>query len=607
MFFRKFAENTAKLHPSFFSLSMPAFNTSHTLPEEIQSPEKLRQLSPSRLPHYAQLLRNFLIQHVEHTGGHLGASLGVVELTLALHYHFKSPEELLFWDVGHQAYVHKILTGRASQFPTLRQWSGLAGFPERKESPHDAFGVGHASTALSAALGWAIGGRVLGEKRKAVAIVGDGAATGGQFYEALNQLGTHPAGEDVLLILNANGMSIEPNVGSLSRYFLELKSSEKETFFSSFNLQFFQEKNGHSTNAILNTLAEIKAAPAGSKVLLIHTEKGKGHPKATQSRQRVHAVTPPEILEKAEESSTFKRALAESLALRLKNDPKAVIISPAMLGGAGLEELEAAFPERVLDVGIAEPHALTLAASLAARGLHPFVHIYSTFLQRAVDQVIHDIALQNLPVTLLIDRAGLVGQDGATHQGAFDVSFLRAVPGLQLAAARDSQNLHRLLEFSHSAQHGPLAIRYAKTYTAPLNLENVSPVQPAEWLFSEAEALLIAHGQATQESLKAREILQGKVNLAVLDLIFLKPLSEEHLAEALATFDTIFIAEEVAEIGGMGEAIRAFAQKQGYKGKIYTRALPDEFIPHGSPETQRQHLGLDAQGLAAWIKNGVNA
>jgi len=588
---------------------MPAFNTPHTLPKEIQSPERLRCLPQSDLPQYAQLLRDFLIQQVEDTGGHLGASLGVVELSLALHYHFKSPEELLFWDVGHQAYVHKILTGRASQFPTLRQWGGLAGFPERKESPHDAFGVGHASTALSAALGWAIGGRVLGEKRRAVAIVGDGAATGGQFYEALNQLGTHPAGEDVLLILNANGMSIEPNVGSISNYFSSLNEKEdtQETFFSSFGLQFFHEKNGHSIDAILNTLSEIEAAPVGAKVLLLHTEKGKGHPKATQSRQRVHAVTPPEILEKAEESSTFKRALAESLALRLKNDPKAVVISPAMLGGAGLEELETRFPERVIDVGIAEPHALTLAAGLAARGLHPFVHIYSTFLQRAIDQVIHDIALQKLPVTLLIDRAGLVGQDGATHQGAFDVSLLRAVPNLKLATARNSQNLYRLLEYSHSAQSGPLAIRYAKTYTSPLKLEDNAPIQPAEWLFPEGEVLFIAHGQTTQEGVKAKEILREKVNLAVLDLIFLKPLSEEHLAEALATFDTIFIAEEVAETGGIGEAIRVFAQKQGYKGKIYTRALPDEFIPHGSPEAQRQHLGLDAKGLAAWIKNGVNA
>ena len=607
--------------------------TLYPLLEMIDNPSDLRTLPESKLPVLADELREFLIQSVSQTGGHFAAGLGTVELTIALHYVFNTPDDRLVWDVGHQAYPHKILTGRRERMHTMRRLHGLAPFPKRDESPYDTFGVGHSSTSISAALGMALAARHNGSQRKAVAVIGDGGMTAGMAFEALNNAGDLKA--DLLVILNDNEMSISPNVGALStrltkalsgRVLSSMREGGKKvlshmpppmwelarraeehvkgmlvpgTLFEEFGFNYFGPIDGHDLPTLVQTLRNLSELH-GPRLLHILTRKGKGYKLAEAEPVAYHGVSafnpaqglPPS---KPSNSPTYTQVFGDWLCDMAEQDSRLVAITPAMREGSGLVQYAQRYPERYFDVGIAEQHSVTLAAGLACEGLKPVVAIYSTFLQRAYDQLIHDVVVQNLPVLFAIDRAGLVGPDGPTHAGSFDFSYLRCLPNIVVMAPADENETRQML-YTGFQLNQPSAVRYprGKGPGTPVH----SAMQPlaigkAEWRRQGEGIALLAFGSM----LSVAEQVAEPLNASVVNMRFVKPLDETMVLELADSHEQLVTLEENAVAGGAGSAVNECLAAHGKKVSILNIGLPDQFIEQGSREESLTLARLDADSI----------
>jgi 1-deoxy-D-xylulose-5-phosphate synthase len=564
------------------------------------NPQALRALAPHDLPRVATLVRDFLIHSVSENGGHFGAGLGVVELTVALHYVFDTPNDPLVWDVGHQAYAHKILTGRAENFHTNRKYGGLSGFPSRAESAFDAFGTGHASTSISAALGMALAARAQGKtEQQHIAVIGDGALTGGLAYEALNQAATEKV--NLLVVLNDNAMSIDPNVGGMQQHLNKLRqsASERPSLFEKLGLPYFGPVDGHNLPALLEALQAAKGR-GGVQLLHVLTTKGKGFAPAEAEQTHWHAtgqfdkISGTRQPEKPQAGPKYQDVFGHTLLELARADARVLGITPAMPSGSSMLILQEALPERAFDVGIAEAHAVTLAAGMATQGMRPFCAIYSTFLQRAYDQLIHDVALQNLPVVFCIDRAGLVGADGPTHHGAFDLAYLRCIPNLVVAAPRNERELRNLL-FTALQHDGPFAIRYPRGNGTDAQWQQpmaALEIGQAAWLKQGRHTLVISVGTMCA----AVEQALHDTAFAHADLRFVKPLDQNLMQDALA-YERVVVVEDGCMQGGAGSAVGEWLLANGYKGVFKNLGLPDRFVAHGSPAELYAEVGLDAVGL----------
>ena len=612
----------------------------------INSPEDLKKLRLEQLPELSKELREYIIDVVSVYGGHFGASLGVVELTVALHYAFNTPEDPIVWDVGHQAYGHKILTGRRDQFHTNRQWRGLCGFPNIEESKYDAFGVGHSSTSISAALGMAMAAKLQGyNERQHVAVIGDGAMTGGLAFEALNHAGV--ANTDLLVVLNDNCMSIDPNVGALKEYLTDittsttynrfrdevwkalgrlqklnpsfqkaasqLESSLKSlvlghsNFFESLNFRYFGPVDGHDVTHLAQLFDDLKKIP-GPKLLHCVTVKGKGYDLAEKDQTKWHSpglfdkITG-EIKKKSiakPEAPKYQKVFGETIVELAKKNEKIVGVTPAMPSGSSLNIMMEEIPERSFDVGIAEQHAVTFSAGMAIKGLKPFCNVYSTFLQRGFDQVIHDVAIQNLSVVFCLDRAGLVGNDGATHQGLYDLAYMRCVPNMIVSAPMNEQELRSLMYTAQLKDHGPFSIRYPrgkgvmpnwKTPFEELKIGKGRLVSKGE----DIAILSIGHiGNLAQKALKNTDL-----SVAHYDMRFVKPLDTELLDEVFSKFNKVITIEDGCLKGGFGSAVLEYAAESGIKHiDFHCMGVPDEVIEHGSQMDQYKYAGIDPDSIA---------
>ena len=580
----------------------------------IQNPEELRRLSKKELPDFATALRKEIIHALAKGEGHLGSSLGTVELTVALHYCFDTPKDVLIWDVGHQAYGHKMLTGRKAAFDHLRQEGGISGFPKREESLYDAFGTGHAGTAISAALGMALSSTLKGENKQHIAVVGDASIANGMAFEALNHLGTTQA--NVLIILNDNTMGIDPSVGALKHYFETVKKEHPDTpnFFESLNLDYSGPIDGHNMKELLQLFDQQKKIQ-GPRIIHLVTTKGKGLPIAENEQVTYHApgkfdpLTGKLSIPQAHQKLKFQDVFGQTLLHLAKTNEKIIALTPAMPTGSGLVKMMDAFPSRCIDVGIAEQHAVTLAAGMAAEGMLPFCVIYSTFLQRAYDQVIHDVALQNLSVVFCIDRAGIVGHDGPTHHGVFDIAFLRCIPNLEIATPRDAQTLQNLLYTAQLGIKHPLAIRYPRGFSEQTKL--TTQFEKINWgkgqLLKEGTKLAVLSfgtlAKVVSETLKNIEETNA---IAHYDMCFVKPIDEELLHTICKTFKAIMVFEEGSSSGGAGSAILEFAAQQGYHIPIQLEGIPDQFISHGNTLFLHEKLGWNAEGISKKISLLLN-
>ncbi len=580
--------------------------------DHIQSPADLRGYLPDQLPLIADELRSFILDVVATKPGHLGASLGVVELTVALHYLFNTPDDKLVWDVGHQAYGHKILTGRKDRFSTLRQWNGISGFPVRVESQYDTFGTGHASTSLSATIGMAVASSIKGEKdRKHIAVVGDGAITGGMFFEALNQAASLDI--NVLIVLNDNGISIDKSSGALNDYLFKQRQKKSDIdiespLFESFGIRVAGPIDGNNLNELLPALERVKAW-RGVTLLHVITTKGKGFERAEREQVLFHAPgtfdrvtgTTPELQNNPGQLPLYQQVFGETLVELAAQQDNIVGITPAMPTGSSLNLMMKTFPKRAFDVDIAEQHALTFAAGLATQGMKPFCVIYSTFLQRAYDQLIHDVALQQLPVVLCVDRAGLVGDDGATHHGAFDLAFLRCIPNVILAAPMDEIELRNLMFTAAKTEKGPFVIRYPRGKALHANWKQsfeTIEIGSGRRLRKGRNIAVVSIGHQGNFVVEALNRLEEKgVFVAHYDLRFLKPLDEQLLKEVFQLHTTIVTVEDGVISGGMGSALMEWVQEKGYSNKIVRLGIPDHFIAHGSTALLQAHCGYDAQSI----------
>ncbi len=574
--------------------------------DHIIHPKDVRALQIEELPRLAQELRHFIIEIVASKEGHLGASLGVVELTIALHYVFQTPEDVLIWDVGHQAYGHKILTGRKAEFHTNRQYGGLSGFPKRDESPFDIFGTGHASTSISAALGMAIASQLKEVQKHHIAIIGDASIAGGMAFEGLNHAGVTNA--NLLVILNDNAIGIDPSVGALKQYLTNVKkgNQKEDNIFEALNFEYSGPVDGHDIEALILELKRLKKIE-GPKFLHVITTKGKGLKQAEDNQVVYHApgkfnAQTGDLISSNKENSPpkFQDVFGKTLVELATKNKNIVGITPAMPTGSSLKFMMEAFPKRAFDVGIAEQHAVTLAAGMATQGLIPFCAIYSTFLQRAYDQVIHDVALQNLPVVFCLDRAGLVGQDGATHHGVFDMAYLRCIPNLIIVAPRNEQELRNIM---YSAQQGlkhPIAIRYPRGRGLVTNwkskFESIA-IGKGEQLKAGQKIAILSVGAIANNVQNAIESL----SVSHYDMRFIKPLDEALLKDIFKTYDTIVTVENGTKHGGFGSAVLEFAAQHNYKNTIYIKGIPDEFIEHGSTEELQKEVELDADSLKTFI------
>ena len=609
-----------------------------TLLETIDSPADVRRLSRSALPALANELRAFVLDSVAKTGGHLSSNLGTVELTVALHYVFNTPHDRLVWDVGHQTYPHKILTGRRDRMASLRQLGGISGFPRRSESEYDAFGTAHSSTSISAALGMAMAAQQKGDKRHAVAIIGDGAMTAGMAFEALNNAGV--AGANVLVILNDNDMSISPPVGALNRYLAQLMSGRfyaaakdlgkqvlkgaptplfelarrfeeqakhivtPTTLFEKFGFNYIGPIDGHDLDALIPTLENLRNLP-GPQFLHVVTRKGQGYELAERDPIAYHGpgkfdpkvgLTPPPVAPK----TTFTQVFGQWLCDMAAQDPKLVAITPAMREGSGMVEFHRRFPERYHDVGIAEQHALTFAAGMACEGLRPVVAIYSTFLQRAYDQLIHDVALQKLPMVLALDRAGLVGADGATHAGAYDIAFLRCIPNVSVACPADENECRQLLTTAHQQDH-TVAVRYPRGAGVGVAVDpglNPLPFGKGELRRPGKGVAILAFGTLLYPALQAGEAL----NASVANMRWAKPLDTELLLELARTHEALVTVEEGCTMGGAGSAVMEALNHAGVTKPVLALGLGDFFTEQGDPAKLLAQQGLDAPGIEASVR-----
>ena len=570
------------------------------------NPTELRKLSPHQLKEIATALRHTIIQTLANGEGHLGSSLGTVELTLALHYVFNTPEDILIWDVGHQAYSHKLLTERQVDFALLRQFKGLSGFPNRNESRFDAFGTGHAGTSISAALGMALSHQLFGKEQHHIAVVGDASIVNGMAFEALNHLGTTSA--NVLVVLNDNTMGIDPSVGALKHYFENVKTETPSTpnFFKSLNLDYSGPIDGHDIEQLLKALQQQKKK-SGPRILHIVTKKGKGLSEAENQQVIYHAPGKFDPLTgklnplASQQKLKYQEVVGKTLLELTKNNPKMITITPAMPTGSGLVELMEEFPDRCIDVGIAEQHAVTLAAGMATTGMLPFCVIYSTFLQRAYDQIIHDVALQNLPVVFCIDRSGLVGHDGPSHHGVFDIAYLRSIPNLTIVAPRNAKEIQNLLFSLQQGIDSPVAIRYPR---GDSELESLSfDFSPIIWgrgeqLKTGTTIAVISVGSLAKTITSALDNMQQPDSFAHFDLRFIKPIDEELLHRIFSQFKGVICFEEGTIKGGAGTALLEFAAENRYSLPVQVVGIPDEFIPHGNSERLKIELGLDSSGIA---------
>ena len=574
----------------------------------INNPTDLRLLDEAQLPQVAQELRDFIIDIVSVKEGHLGASLGVVELTIALHYVFDTPNDLLVWDVGHQAYGHKILTGRKNVFHTNRQLHGISGFPKRSESEYDAFGVGHSSTSISAALGMAIASNLKGDYNKQhIAVIGDASIASGMAFEGLNHAGVTDA--NLLVILNDNAIGIDPSVGALKKYLTAVKEGKnprQNNMIKSLNFNYSGPIDGHDIVAVIKELKRLQKVK-GPKFLHVITTKGKGLQQAEQNQVQYHApgkfdASTGELLPKSEENLPPKYQDVFGLTvldLARKNE-KIIGITPAMPSGSSLKFMMDVLPKRAFDVGIAEQHAVTLAAGMATQGMVVFCNIYSTFLQRAYDQVIHDVALQNLPVIFCLDRAGLVGEDGATHHGIFDLAYLRCIPNMIIYAPINELELQHILYTAQLGLNYPVAIRYPRGRGIHVdwktNYEKIE-IGRAKCLKKGTEVAVLSNGTIGNNVIEALVNIKNPDAVAHYDFAFVKPLDENSLHAVFAVFKTIITIEDGVVNGGLGSAILEFAALHQYSSKIQILGIPDEFIEQGTVTELQQYCKIDVKSL----------
>lgn len=615
--------------------------------ETINTPADLRQLKQEDLIRLCDELRQFIIDEVSNNPGHLGASLGVVELTVALHYAYNTPYDQLIWDVGHQAYGHKILTGRRTQFHTNRKYNGISGFPKPSESEYDAFGVGHASTSISAALGMAQAASVKKEKnRKIVAVIGDGSMTGGMAFEGLNNAGFNNS--DVLIVLNDNQMAIDPNVGGVSNYLLNISKSKsynklkneiwevlgklngfgpkarrlvqkmegalksyllkESNLFESLGIRYFGPVDGHDVEYLSNVLRDLREIP-GPKLLHVITKKGKGFKLAEMNQTVYHA---PGKFDKEtgeiigcecdlNKPPKFQNVFGNTLVELAENNPKIVGVTPAMPTGCSLNIMMEKMPDRAFDVGIAEPHAVTFSAGMAIQGLIPFCNIYSSFMQRAYDQIIHDVAIQKLNVVFCLDRGGLVGADGATHHGVFDLAYMRSIPNMTVSAPMDEIELRNLMYTAQQDNMGPFSIRYPRgcgckvDWKQPFELVEIGKGR----LMTEGEDLaVLTIGTTGINASRAVKSLNSKdFSVAHYDMRFVKPLDEELLHQIFQKYTRVITVEDGVIQGGFGSAVLEFMNDHHYQAQLVRLGVPDQFIEHGTPEELQHDCGFDQKGI----------
>ncbi|MBK5912892.1 1-deoxy-D-xylulose-5-phosphate synthase [Rhodocyclus purpureus] len=619
-------------------------NTTNPYPllDAIDDPSALRKLDRRALPQLANELRTFLINSVSKTGGHLSSNLGTVELTIALHYVFDTPYDRIVWDVGHQTYAHKTLTGRRERMDTLRIHRGISGFPKRSESEYDTFGVGHSSTSISAAVGMAVAARMKGESRKTVAVIGDGAMSAGQPFEALNNGGVHDA--DLLVVLNDNDMSISPPVGALNRYLARLfsgstfnaarRAGEKMlgvapsllefarraeehvkgmltpgTLFEEFGFNYIGPIDGHDLDSLIPTLQNLKNL-RGPQFLHIITKKGQGYQQAEANPILYHGVSKFEPAVGIQQGKgggklTYTQVFGDWLCDMAAADPRLVAITPAMGEGSGMIRFSERYPERYFDVGIAEQHAATFAAGLACEGLKPVLAIYSTFLQRAYDQVLHDIALQNLPVVMALDRGGLVGADGPTHHGSFDLSFLTCIPNMVIMAPADENECRQMLSTAF-AYDGPTAVRYPRGSgmgVAVAKELTTLPIGKGEIRRRGSKVALLAFGSMLKPALDAG----AELDATVANMRFVKPIDRELILELAAQHTLLVSIEENALVGGAGSEVARVLEEAGSQTPLLRLGLPDRFIDHGEQAILLAELGLDGAGIAASVRERLGA
>ncbi|MEO5939022.1 MAG: 1-deoxy-D-xylulose-5-phosphate synthase [Sphingomonas sp.] len=614
--------------------------------DTVSTPADLRKLDPKQLRQLADELRAETISAVGTTGGHLGSGLGVVELTTAIHYVFNTPHDRLIWDVGHQCYPHKILTGRRHRIRTLRQGGGLSGFTKRSESEYDPFGAAHSSTSISAALGFAIANKLSGKPGKAIAVIGDGAMSAGMAYEAMNN--AEGAGNRLVVILNDNDMSIAPPVGGLSAYLARMVSSSPYlgfrnfakkitaklsrrvhnaaqkaeeftrgmvtggTLFEELGFYYVGPIDGHNLDHLIPVLENVRDSEQGPILVHVVTKKGKGYGPAEASADKYHGVQKFDVITGAQAKAppgppAYQNVFADQLIKEADGDPRIVAITAAMPGGTGLDRFAKAHPDRTFDVGIAEQHAVTFAAGLAAQGMRPFCAIYSTFLQRAYDQVVHDVAIQNLPVRFAIDRAGLVGADGATHAGSFDVTYLATLPNFIVMAAADEAELVHMTHTAALHDAGPIAVRYPRGNGTGVALPEVAqqlPIGKGRIVREGKKVAILSLGTRLAEALKAADALDARgLSTTVADLRFAKPLDEELIRKLLTTHEVAVTIEE-GSIGGLGAHVLTMASDTGLIDaglKLRTLRLPDTFQDQDKPEVQYAQAGLDADAIVETV------
>src|SRR5438132_7399101 len=614
-----------------------------TLLERIQSPADLRALDRAELAELCREIRAYTVDAVQKTGGHISSSLGATELTIALHRVFDSPRDKLVWDTGHQGYVHKLLTGRRDRFGSLRQFGGISGFLVRTESEHDQFGAGHAGTSISAAEGMAVARDLVGGREHVVAIIGDGALTAGMAWEALNDIGARRT--RIIVVLNDNGMSIAPNVGAVSRMletvrtaapYRELKhvarsvldhmpagdlaeearrrlfTSLKAIFipnilFEQFGFTYFGPVNGHDLDAVEGVLKKARDFRDGPVFVHVHTQKGHGYGPAEEDNQKWHGVSATGAA--AASAPQYTKVFADATAESMRREPSVVAITAAMPAGTGLAPLFKAFPSRLFDVGICEQHAVTFAAGLATQGIVPIVAIYSTFLQRGFDQVVHDVAVQGLPVVFAMDRGGIVGDDGRTHQGLFDIAYLRPLPGIVLMAPKDEAELRQMVwtAYRHAAAgRGPIGVRFPRgagvgaTLDAPLTELTIGV---SETLREGDGVAILAYGHPVGAALEAAEILaKDGLEATVVNARFAKPLDAERILALAARIPRFVTIEEHVIAGGFGSAVGELLAEHGARVDLEMLGIPDEHVDHGAQKLWRHHYGIDAEGIAAAVR-----
>ena len=620
--------------------------------DTVSLPEDIRKLDKVQLADLAEELRQEVISAVSVTGGHLGAGLGVVELTVALHYVFDTPRDKLIWDVGHQAYPHKIVTGRRDRIRTLRQGGGLSGFTKRSESEYDPFGAAHSSTSISAALGFAIANKLSGDPHHAIAVIGDGAMSAGMAYEAMNNAAA--AGNRLIVILNDNDMSIAPPVGSLRNALARLVSSSKYlaprkiaqkiarampeplhvaahrmeqyargmftggTLFDELGFYYVGPIDGHDVNALVEVLENVRDAEEGPMLVHVVTRKGKGYEPAENAADKYHGVVKFDVVsgvqaKAAAGAPSYTSVFAKAMLGEMERDEKVVAITAAMPSGTGLDKVQEKFPDRTFDVGIAEQHAVTFAAGLAAQGYRPICAIYSTFLQRAYDQVVHDVAIQNLPVRFAMDRAGLVGADGATHAGSFDLAYLCTLPNFVVMAAADEAELVNMVHTMAVHDSGPIAVRYPRGEGRGLALPAVPhalEIGKGRTVRQGSKVAILSLGTRLEEAEKAAELLEAKgLSTTVADLRFAKPLDEALIRKLLTTHEVAVTIEE-ASIGGLGAHVLTMASDEGLVDaglKIRTMRLPDRFIDQDKPEKQYDEAGLNAPQIVETVLKALRS